>query len=192
MLVERTDCFVRFLAEKSDSFLRRSVHFLENHDEKRAASSLSLERHKAAAALILFLPGMALLHDGQLEGRKHFARIQLSKRVEETADETIRSFYEHLLKTLQKTYVRRGKGTLLRLDDRASVVAVRWGGGNGEIDYGIVNLSAKATDVCLPGAEANAAVRYQTKPDAGNQWRHDGTLTMPAESACIIRFRAAI
>src|SRR5207244_3857682 len=96
-----------FLARCPRAYLDRSVHFIENHDEPRAASLLPLNRHKAAAALILFLPGMALLHEGQLEGRKAFARIQLSRRVTEEPNPEIARFYEEILTAIQNTYVRR-------------------------------------------------------------------------------------
>src|SRR5690606_12727959 len=69
-----------FLRTKTDRFLQHSIHFLENHDEPRVAATLPFSRHKAAAALVHFLPGRTLLHEGQLEGRKHFAHIQLAKR----------------------------------------------------------------------------------------------------------------
>ena len=49
--------------------LSRSAHFIENHDEPRAATLFSAEQHRMAATLILSLPGMRLLHEGQLEGR---------------------------------------------------------------------------------------------------------------------------
>jgi hypothetical protein len=42
--------------------LRAGAHFLENHDEKRVASLLPLPRHRAAALLILALPGMRFFH----------------------------------------------------------------------------------------------------------------------------------
>src|SRR6185436_2718004 len=36
----------------------RRAHFLENHDEPRAASAVPLELHRAAALLTLGLPGL--------------------------------------------------------------------------------------------------------------------------------------
>ena len=56
------------LLESPPEFVAGSVHFLENHDEARAASRLHLAEHRAAALVILGLPGMRFLHDGQLTG----------------------------------------------------------------------------------------------------------------------------
>ena len=47
-----------------------SLRFIENHDEPRAMETLGEDRQRAAAALICTLPGAALLHQGQLEGRR--------------------------------------------------------------------------------------------------------------------------
>jgi hypothetical protein len=135
---------IRFLHSCSVSYLKRSVHFIENHDEERAAARFEKRRHQLAAALILFLPGMALLHDGQLEGRKKFARIQMSKRAEEPVDADIAEFYEGLLKTLPKTQVRRGKPSLVELGETA--IGVKWEGQD-ETDIAVVNFGREALRV---------------------------------------------
>ncbi len=61
----------------------RRAHFVENHDEPRIASLLSPEAYKAARLLTLGLPGMRFVHDGELEGRHTFARVQLGRRAQE-------------------------------------------------------------------------------------------------------------
>ena len=53
-----------------EDFQRHSVRFLENHDEPRAASSLSPSRHRVGAVLAATAPGMFLVHDGQLDGAR--------------------------------------------------------------------------------------------------------------------------
>ena len=135
---------VKFLHGCSMGYLKRSVHFIENHDEERAAARFEERRHELAAALILFLPGMALLHDGQLEGRKKFARIQMSRRAEEPVDSDIAEFYEGLLKTLQRTQVRRGKPSLVDLGELA--IGVRWEGQD-ETDIAVVNFGREKVRV---------------------------------------------
>jgi hypothetical protein len=127
-----------FLIHCSPQYLRRSVHFLENHDEPRAAATLPLALHKAAALLILSLPGMTLLHDGQLEGRKAFAHIQLSKRAPEPADSELAFFYEDLLRTLQTTAIRRGKSEVLT--SVGGVIAIAWSVNSAETDVTVINL----------------------------------------------------
>jgi 1,4-alpha-glucan branching enzyme len=182
-----------FLHACSPSFLRRSVHFLENHDEARIASLMQLERHRAAAALILFLPGMALLHDGQLEGRKHFARIQMSKRPEEKKDVEIQHLYRELLRAVKETHVRSGRGTLLNTGGAG--IAVLWQGPETESDVALVNLAREeATIQFEPGILANLAlekgtVLYQSKPHPPGITK--GTVILPGESAYILRLRTS-
>jgi glycosidase len=73
------------------------VHFLENHDEARIASILSVEEHKAAAIFLLRQPGMRLLHDGQLTGRKWRTPVQFTRYWPEPPDPEITDFYRGLL-----------------------------------------------------------------------------------------------
>ena len=49
------------------------VRFVENHDEPRAAATFPGDRHRAGAVTALTQPGVRLVHDGQLQGR----RVQL-------------------------------------------------------------------------------------------------------------------
>src|SRR5262249_21557862 len=44
-------------------FLRKSVHFLENHDEPRAAAAFPRPVHRAAAVLTFLVPGMRFFHE---------------------------------------------------------------------------------------------------------------------------------
>jgi hypothetical protein len=181
-----------FLSRCSPSYLDRSVHFIENHDEPRAASLLSIERHKAAAALLLFLPGMALLHEGQLEGRTAFARIQITRRVPEEPDSEISHFYGNLLSTIQTTLVRRGKPTILRNagGEQAGIFAVKWEGANGEADVAVVNLGEEDGRLTLKEEPTERiSVLYSTKLEPVEiSTASEGCLVrVPAESAYILR-----
>jgi hypothetical protein len=89
------------------------AHFLENHDEPRAAAELPNETHRAAAVLIMGLPGMRFLHDGQLKGFKRFARVQLARRAQEPVDPAVTSIYHPLLETFAQSAVGRGEGSVL-------------------------------------------------------------------------------
>ena len=102
-----------YLQSRPAEFVRRSAHFLENHDEPRIASLLSFEEHRAAALLVLALPGLRLLHEGQLGGLEIHANLHLACRAAESADERLGCFYERLLAALQQTAVGRGQGRLL-------------------------------------------------------------------------------
>lgn len=102
-----------FLASKSSEWLRRGITFLENHDEPRIASLLSWPEHRVAMFLLMSLPGMVLLHEGQMEGRKVFAPIQMKLRVKEEKNDEIAGFYEALLLAMKGTAVRKGRCKLL-------------------------------------------------------------------------------
>src|SRR4051812_46907712 len=74
------------------------IRFLENHDEPRAAATFPAEKARAAAVMLMTLPGAKLLHEGQFEGRKVRLPVFLGRRPEEQADENLASFYQRLLK----------------------------------------------------------------------------------------------
>lgn len=75
----------------------RSVRFLENHDEARALEAFGARRAEVCAALLLTLPGMKLVYQGQLEGRRKRFPVQLIRRGHETEVPGLMRFYEHLL-----------------------------------------------------------------------------------------------
>jgi glycosidase len=89
------------------------AHFLENHDEPRISTEVPLELHRAAVVLALGLPGMRFLHDGQLEGVRRFARVQLARSAREPIDATIQSLYGPLLEAFSKSSVGQGEGRIL-------------------------------------------------------------------------------
>src|SRR5581483_10513015 len=90
-----------------------SAHFLENHDEPRVAALLDLPEHRAAALVILGLPGLRFLHEGQLDGFKRRLPVQLIRRSRETPDPEVRRVYELLLTRLQGSAVGQGRAELL-------------------------------------------------------------------------------
>jgi hypothetical protein len=87
----------------------RRAHFLENHDEPRINAKLPFEAHTAAALLVMGLPGLRFLHDGQLDGRRRFARIQLSRRADEAKDQGVADIYDRVLSSIRGTAVGRGQ-----------------------------------------------------------------------------------
>jgi glycosidase len=109
---DRVDAVSAHVLGLGDQNARRA-HFLENHDEPRAATVLPADRHKAAALLTLGLPGLRFLHDGQLEGRRVAARVQLARVVQETPDAELSRFYSELLADLAESPVGRGEAHVL-------------------------------------------------------------------------------
>lgn len=119
---------LRSLGDKN----HRRAHFLENHDEPRANAKLPIERHKGAALLTLSLPGMRFLHDGQLEGKKRFARIQLNRTAIEEKDAAVEAVYAGLFEVLGQSAVGRGEAQILETygwennDTHHALTVIQW------------------------------------------------------------------
>ena len=94
-------------------YQRRSVRFLENHDEPRAAAVFPAPEHQAAAVLTLLVPGLRFVHEGQLSGRRVRPSNHLRRRAAEPIDEELRSFYERLLACMRRAEIRDGRWRLL-------------------------------------------------------------------------------
>jgi hypothetical protein len=77
--------------------LAHGVHFVENHDEPRAATVFAPDHGRAAAVVVATLPGMTLWHDGQLDGRRRQLPVQLAREPDEPGDPALLAFHERLL-----------------------------------------------------------------------------------------------
>jgi hypothetical protein len=138
----------RHLLGVTPRLIERSAHFLENHDEPRVASILSLPEHRAAVLVILGLPGMGFLHEGQLTGARIRVPVQFAWCEAESARPEVARMYDEILLHLRKTAVGRGQGEVLR--PRAAwagnptaqnFVLVQWQAGRLEFDLVVVNLA---------------------------------------------------
>jgi hypothetical protein len=94
---------------------RRTVRFVENHDEPRAASFLPADRHLAALAATLTLPGVALLHEGESDGRRVHVPVTLGRRPVEQSVPVLRDGVTRLLDALAGG-VRSGTWSLVDVD----------------------------------------------------------------------------
>jgi len=93
-----------------------ALRFLENHDEPRAAHSLPNEAwHCAAATVAATVPGMFLLHEGQLEGKRIKLPVQLGRRPSEPVSEQVKSFYQKLLASVGTSIFKNGEWDLLHV-----------------------------------------------------------------------------
>ena len=123
------------------------THFLENHDERRVASVLSPAEHRAAALLMLGLPGMRLLYEGQMHGHRRQVPVQLGCWPDEPAQQDIECMYEQLLTTLRASAVGRGEGRLLHpcagqaKESAGEFVIVQWQASGDGADLVVVNLA---------------------------------------------------
>ena len=125
-----------------------SAHFLENHDEPRIAGVLSSEEHRAAALLILGLPGMRFLYQGQLCGARAKVPVQLGRAPLEPCRAEIKAIYEKWLTLLPSTAVGQGQGELLKPNPAwadnptaQNYEIVQWQRHAPEFDLVVVNLA---------------------------------------------------
>jgi glycosidase len=139
------------LRSKGPDFLSRTTHFLENHDEPRIASLLNFEEHRAAALLLLALPGMRLLHEGQLAGAAIRAGVHRIRRPAEPVQPAIRDWYEQLLASLKDSAVGHGAFALPATPE--NVIAIRWQNQPGKFDLVLVNLGQTAQPFILPAGK---------------------------------------
>ena len=96
------------------AYQRRLVRFLENHDEPRAAGTLSPgDRERAAAVMISTLPGLTLWHEGQFEGRRRRLPVFLARRPEEPLDADLRRFHIALIADVGDSRMRTGRWQML-------------------------------------------------------------------------------
>jgi glycosidase len=95
-------------------YQRRSVRFLENHDEERAAAVFGPQVEEEAAAVIALLsPGLRFVYEGQTTGRRFRTSNHLRRRAVEPVDRELESFYARLLTFMKREEVRDGHWQLL-------------------------------------------------------------------------------
>ncbi|MDT8272604.1 MAG: hypothetical protein RRA35_05370 [Desulfomonilia bacterium] len=87
---------------------KKSVRFIENHDEPRARSRFGLEKSLAAAAIAGTIPGLHLFHDGQREGYTVQVPVQLDRQASEVPDQVSSGFYRRLLSFTSQHVFRDG------------------------------------------------------------------------------------
>jgi hypothetical protein len=115
LLLARDAARVRAHLEIDPAYQGKLVHFLENHDEPRAAEMFPIPVHQAAATVTYFLPGLRFFHEGQLEGRRVQIPMQLGRRPAESVDPVLQEFYAKLLTCLKRPELREGRWQLLEV-----------------------------------------------------------------------------
>jgi hypothetical protein len=205
-LIARNNAGVqRHLLQTPPEGLARGAHFLENHDEKRIASLLSPPEHRAAALLILSLPGLRFLHEGQLSGARLKVPVQLLRRPFEPSDPEIYRIYEQLLTGLQTSAVGKGKGELLRPGEAwpgnptvQNIILVQWQTEKSEFDLVAINLATHPSQCYAPLKIPEASTcNWSAKDILGQQeFVRDGAeirkaglfLDLPAHAAQLFHF----
>jgi glycosidase len=163
-----TDVREHLLAEAS--FRDRLARFLENHDEPRSAATLP-HRMIAAATMVTTLPGMRFFFDGQLEGARLRAPVQLGRWPEEPVSAQVRDLYARLLGSSTKALFHDGEWHLVTIDpagDRTASDLIAWEWRLGEQRAVVV--------VNLGGEAAQGHLRLHHLP-SGSSWIYEDRLT---------------
>lgn len=160
------------LLAKPAEYLAANAHFLENHDEPRIASRLAPAEHAPAALVILGLPGLRFLHEGQLSGSRLKLPVQLARRPLEPPQPDVANLYERLLATLPATTVGQGKGELLRPrpawpgnPTAQNFVIVQWQTQSPGFDLVVANLAPSRSQCYVPLTIADLPARNWSMKD---------------------------
>lgn len=185
--------------------IARGAHFLENHDEPRIAPILPLPEHRAAALILLGLPGMRFLHDGELTGAATKLPVQLGRGPVEPIQPAVSAMYSRLLNALRRTAIGRGQAEVLRPrattpDDSSfqNFVLAQWQVKDGEFELAVINFAPQRSRCLAPITARGVAGREWTMRDLlGDElYRRDGTemagrglyLELPPWGAQIFQF----
>lgn len=95
------------------SYQHKSVRFIENHDEQRAACAFGKEKSTAAAVIAATVPGLHFIHDGQMQGATFRLPIQLQRKRKEETDRRIYRFYDRMLEYTNHDLIRSGRWKLM-------------------------------------------------------------------------------
>jgi glycosidase len=154
----------------ADFYNSKSVRFIENHDEPRAAAAFGRGRSQAAAVVIATLPGLRLFHDGQLEGKQVRLPVQLVREPEEAPDPQTFDFYRRLLASVKRSGYHDGHWQLVDSiqawpgnGSHQNLLAWSWSQEDG-LDLVVVNYSSDAAQGRLqlhlpPGVAGRVTLR---------------------------------
>ncbi len=92
-----------------DDYQKKSVRFIENHDEPRCASRFGKDKSMAAATVMSTIKGMIFYHEGQFEAKKIKLPVQLRREPFEKTDERIQNYYYKLIRITKADVFRFGE-----------------------------------------------------------------------------------
>jgi hypothetical protein len=98
-------------------YQRKSLRFIENHDERRVNEFFGREKSLAAAVISGTIPGLCLYHQGQFEGYKLKIPVQLRRKAFEEPNKEIQQFYDHLLRFTNRHIFQEGEWTLINISE---------------------------------------------------------------------------
>lgn len=185
----------------------RMAHFLENHDEKRAATVFPLPMHRAAAVITFMTPGLRFFQHGQFQGYPVRIPMQMTRAIPIKPDKEIEALYDRILACLKLPALQHGSWQLLEPppnnEKRAEcqpVIAFSWCSPDKSFVWVVVNYSEQATRCTLslpfdelPGrtwklTDCMSGVKMECK---GDELLYQGLiLDLPAWSAHIFEVQS--
>lgn len=92
---------IRLHLEATEEYQNHSLRFIENHDEERAVSTFKSWAN-SCFALLCFLPGSVLYHQGQRQGKQIKIPVQLARGPKEEINLESENFYDRAFYRIQK------------------------------------------------------------------------------------------
>ena len=138
------------------------VHFIENHDEPRAAARLPLDQALAAGAIMATLPGASLIHHGQIEGKRVKIPVQLSRGPNEAPNPLATAFYDRLYASFKKTSRYYGTWSIHECDN-PGFISYDWHN-DGEIVTFVANYTDMADRFSLPSGVSYTNLAHDDTP----------------------------
>jgi hypothetical protein len=154
-------------------YQQKLVRFIENHDEPRAAAVFSTDKARTAAVVTLTLTGAKLLHEGQFSGMKVRLPVFLGRRPAEPVDADLNTFYQNLMKAINREIFRNGQWRLCErsgwADNQSHYNLLTWCWSNDKERFLIVvNFSPQSSQ---------GKVRVPLNELRGKTWRLNDVLT---------------
>lgn len=135
------------LRSVSVDFLEHTVRFVENHDEERAAARLAPLANRRAAALVCLLPGVPLIHQGQMEGMTEKIPVQRVRPLRRhTPDTALQAYFADLLRIARRPIFR--KGGYGRAESNIPRVVAFWRADGAHVELVLIPIGQEA--VSLP------------------------------------------
>ena len=138
---------VRAHLRAEPGYQRKSARFIENHDEPRSAAAFGA-RVDVASVVTSTLPGLRFFYDGQFDGRRIHAPVQLGVVADEATDERQDAWYRRLLAIVDAPVFHAGEWRLCDVaggDTARDLVAWRWRDGDAW-RLVVVNLGSRAAE----------------------------------------------
>jgi len=126
-----------YIRGMTSDYMRKSSHYVENHDEKRAPMQFGSNLRADAAAMVsMTLPGMRFYFMGQELGYHNRLDVHLRRAVFENPSNGVDIFYNKLFSIINMDVFHEGTWTYLSAgnsNDSWRLVAWKWVLGNSKV-----------------------------------------------------------